>query len=409
MRGMPRYELSNKTSHKFWDITLAGAAFTVTFGKIGATGQTQIKQFPSDAAARSAYAKLIAEKTKKGYTEVGGKRKASKPATVKPAGLDGPLAAHQRTYDGSNAEAFRWERGSIRAARLSHSTYTNPDFHDGLAKVLDLLLAHPSGQALAELSLGFDGDPTDGDLQAVIDVLAKRAPATLRELAFGDFTFSGGYHLRGPKAAGVPRVPVWYSVGDLSKLWKATPALERLIVTANSKAFGAKAKLGSLRLPALRWLEIRSGGLPKASVKAIATAKLPKLEHLEVWLGAAEYGGDASIADVKTLLARRDLPELRHLGLRNAELADLLPEAIARSPLLPELTTLDLSLGCLTDEGAAKLAKHRAAFAHLAVLDVSRNYLSKSGIAALRGCANKLVSTGQRVAHDEPRHPAVAE
>ncbi len=219
MRGMPRYELSNKTSHKFWDITLAGTAFTVTFGKIGATGQTQIEQFPSGAAARSAYAKLIAEKTKKGYTEVGGKRKASKPTKAKPAnpaGLDGPLAAHQRTYDGSNAEAFRWEHGAIRGARLSHSTYTNPDFHDGLAKVLDLLLAHPSGQTLAELSLGFDGDPTDSDLQAVIDVLVKRAPATLRALAFGDFEFADGYHLRGPKTTGVPRVPVWYSVGDLS-------------------------------------------------------------------------------------------------------------------------------------------------------------------------------------------------
>jgi predicted DNA-binding WGR domain protein len=69
---MPRYELSDGSSNKFWDIQLSGKAFTVTFGKIGANGQTQRKTFKTDAEARTAHDKLVAEKTKKGYVLVGG-------------------------------------------------------------------------------------------------------------------------------------------------------------------------------------------------------------------------------------------------------------------------------------------------------------------------------------------------
>jgi predicted DNA-binding WGR domain protein len=69
---MPRYEFSEGTSNKFWEINLSGKSFTTTYGKIGTSGQTTIKQWKSEAEAKKEYDKLINEKTKKGYELVSG-------------------------------------------------------------------------------------------------------------------------------------------------------------------------------------------------------------------------------------------------------------------------------------------------------------------------------------------------
>jgi predicted DNA-binding WGR domain protein len=64
---MPRYEFSEGSSNKFWQIDLSGKSFTTTYGKIGTSGQTTVKSYKTDAEAKKEYDKLIAEKTKKGY------------------------------------------------------------------------------------------------------------------------------------------------------------------------------------------------------------------------------------------------------------------------------------------------------------------------------------------------------
>jgi predicted DNA-binding WGR domain protein len=69
---MPRYEFSEGSSNKFWEINLSGKSFTTTYGKIGTSGQTTIKQWKSEAEAKKEYDKLIAEKVKKGYQPAGG-------------------------------------------------------------------------------------------------------------------------------------------------------------------------------------------------------------------------------------------------------------------------------------------------------------------------------------------------
>ena len=74
---MPRYEFSEGSSNKFWEINLSGKAFTTTYGKIGTAGQTSIKTWKDNAEAKKEYDKLVAEKTKKGYTLAGGNGKAA--------------------------------------------------------------------------------------------------------------------------------------------------------------------------------------------------------------------------------------------------------------------------------------------------------------------------------------------
>jgi predicted DNA-binding WGR domain protein len=68
---MRRFELVEGTSSKFWEIALEGTGFTVRFGRIGTAGQTQQKDFPTAEKAKTEHDKLVAEKVKKGYSEVG--------------------------------------------------------------------------------------------------------------------------------------------------------------------------------------------------------------------------------------------------------------------------------------------------------------------------------------------------
>jgi uncharacterized protein (TIGR02996 family) len=110
---MPRYELSDGTSNKFWEIELSGKRFTCRFGKIGANGQTQIKDHATPAAALAAYEKLIAEKTKKGYALAGGgKKSAARPTAAKTATKGKPPAASSSgqyfEFKGGGSNKF-WE------------------------------------------------------------------------------------------------------------------------------------------------------------------------------------------------------------------------------------------------------------------------------------------------------------
>jgi hypothetical protein len=303
----------------------------------------------------------------------------------------GPLAEHTRTHDGNGREAFTWRFGFIHAAKLSHSRHAGEDFAGSMAEVLEMLLRHPSGRFVTELVFGFNNDPSEDPLDDLIRILARKAPATIRKLHFGDFEYPDETEIS------------WYRVGKLGKLWKAVPRLQSLIVQ------GGEFELGAIELPELVRAEFRTGGLSGASAKAIASAAWPRIEHLEVWYGDDNYGGTATLADAEALLARADLPRLTSLGLRNTSFTDDLCRALATSRLVPQLTRLDLSMGIMTDAGAQLFAARKAAFRHLAELDVSDNYLSEAGLAALRGVARSVVSTAQRDDDLEYRHPAVGE
>lgn len=71
---MRRFEFVEGGSAKFWEVEVGGAGgneLTVRYGRLGAAGQTQLKTFADAAGAEAEQAKLIREKTKKGYSEVG--------------------------------------------------------------------------------------------------------------------------------------------------------------------------------------------------------------------------------------------------------------------------------------------------------------------------------------------------
>ena len=63
------FQCTEDGASKFWEIWLAGADLTTSWGKIGTNGQEKTKSFATPAKAKTEYDKLIAEKTGKGYEE----------------------------------------------------------------------------------------------------------------------------------------------------------------------------------------------------------------------------------------------------------------------------------------------------------------------------------------------------
>lgn len=65
-----RFEYTDDRSNKFWEVEVNDSDVTVTFGRIGAAGQTQTKSFDTHAEAERHAEKMIASKLGKGYEEV---------------------------------------------------------------------------------------------------------------------------------------------------------------------------------------------------------------------------------------------------------------------------------------------------------------------------------------------------
>lgn len=87
---MRTFQYSDAKSHKFWNIEVSGSSFTVSYGKVGASGQTQTKSFASAEKAQAEADKLIREKVKKGYIETTPRAAVSKAEAFERALLDDP-------------------------------------------------------------------------------------------------------------------------------------------------------------------------------------------------------------------------------------------------------------------------------------------------------------------------------
>jgi hypothetical protein len=171
----------------------------------------------------------------------------------------------------------------------------------------------------------------------------------------------------------------WIVQSDLSPLLVAYPELEHLRLRGTGElSFG-----GRLAHPKLKTLTIETGGLPPRVFAEVMASQLPALESLELWLGTPGYGGDVAVKDLHELFSGNLFPALKHLGLRDSEIADEIAAALPSAPILTRLDSLDLSLGTLSDVGGQALLKNPA-LQRLQRLDLHRHYLSDKIMAALR-------------------------
>ncbi|RAY10881.1 leucine-rich repeat domain-containing protein [Actinomadura craniellae] len=196
----------------------------------------------------------------------------------------------------------------------------------------------------------------------------------------------------------------WIMQTDVTPLLAAFPLLERFEVRG-----GSELELSPVKSTALRVLRMETGGLPREVVRAVGESDLPNLEHLELWLGVAEYGGDATVADLAPILAGERLPSLRYLGLEDSEIQDEIATAVAGAPVVARLETLSLPMGTLGDEGAEALLSGQP-LTHLKKLDLSHHFLSDEMTQRIRAALPgvEIDLRGAQV-EDEWRYVAVSE
>jgi hypothetical protein len=231
--------------------------------------------------------------------------------------------------------------------------------------MFEAFLASPAASVTTALVLGAWGYAAINHAPVeAVRAAAPRLPA-LRHLFFGDMT-SEECEIS------------WIKQGDVSALLEAYPDLRTLRVRGTDSLV-----VRPVRHASLRELAFESGGLPGAVVRAVGECDLPALSHLELWLGTDNYGGDATVEDLAPVLSGARLPALTHLGLRDAEIADLVAAALAGAPVVARLRTLDLSLGILSDVGATALLAGQP-LTHLRRLDLHHHYLSEPVMARLK-------------------------
>ena len=71
---MRTFVFTDDKSNKFWNIDLRATAFTVTFGKVGTKGQTQVKDFPDEATAQQGLRQARRREARQGLRRDDGRR-----------------------------------------------------------------------------------------------------------------------------------------------------------------------------------------------------------------------------------------------------------------------------------------------------------------------------------------------
>ncbi len=443
-----RFEFVEDGSSKFWEIELEGETFTARWGKIGTSGQSKTQEFDSPKEARAAAEKLINEKLKKGYEEVGGGDDAEGDgdgggdfqwnADCEAAILKNPedpkaylvyadwlqshdnpvgeliALQHAKKENSDQAKAIieenfeawfgeaaaeaheaedldlTWRWGFIDSVWCGHQGY---DSSSDAPEVLNRVLSSPLARFVRSVTLGLT-DYEDGEPQAqnLVDVLVKRAPQALQRLEVADFEYPDDTEMS------------WAHPGDMKSVWKAMPGLREVVFR------GGNLEVGKIDAPELKSFTIETGGLSKENVENILGAKWPKLETLKIWLGQENYGFESSLDDFKPLFDAKGLGSVKHLGIMNSEFADELIPALAKSKILKQLETLDLSLGTLTTDGAKALKEHLGAFKHLQSLNLKENLLDEEGIALVKTLGLNIIDAeDQRDFDPEYRYSAVGE
>lgn len=170
----------------------------------------------------------------------------------------------------------------------------------------------------------------------------------------------------------------WIQQSDLSPLFNAFPDLEWLGARG-----GDGLSFGSPKHAKLKHLVAETGGMDGRVVRALGSADLPSLEHLELYLGTEHYGGTTMFDDLRPILSGTLFPSLKYLGLRDFDRADELAREVALAPILSRLETLDLSLGTLGDEGAQALLDSPLV-PRLKKLDVHYHFCSEAMVKRLK-------------------------
>lgn len=264
--------------------------------------------------------------------------------------------------------------------------YEEYDDGKGVEDLLKKILDDPDLPDLKELVIGSWGNAWEDDCQELIDGIVKNAErfSNIESLFFGDM----GYE---------DCEVSWIIQGDYSKLWDALPQLKEFTVKGSMDL-----DLGKINHENLESLTVICGGLPVSVIESVQNARLPKLKKLMLYIGSDEYGFDGDVDAIKELLAESDFPELTYLGITNSEIQDELIEVVLNSKYMGQISTLDLSMGTLTDKGGSLLLEKIPEWKNIKKLDLHYHFLSDEMAEKLEGLPIEVdVSEGNGLCEDE--------
>ena len=433
---MRQFTYSDAKSHKFWNIELRGTSFTVTYGRVGAKGQTQTKTFPTEEKARAAHDKLVQEKLAKGYVEVGGGPAAggSMRAALEAALVTDPddLASHaayadwlaeqgdprgefiqvQLALEDPNKSAAERKKLQQREKKLLdqhardwlgdlapflldqqdvHHSWVDAGkgYHFQFARgwvetlhVFELSTAfaeafnrNPLFRLLRNLSIRAGG--ADGSDDPDLPALASPHLTHLRRLQLGPDP-DDQCHMNGEAA---------------DALIEKVPRLEELRLFAHRVNL---ERVFALPLPYLHTLFVYHMHAYPLEILA-ANKTLRNLRHLSLWPHMLEPDDEdpyITAASCRALVSSPNLPALTCLELYGSALGDAGCEALVRSGILKRLKVLDISRGTVTDAGAAVLVACPD-LRRLERLGIDQNHLTAAGIAALQAAYPKVEAGSQ--------------
>lgn len=268
------------------------------------------------------------------------------------------------------------------------------DDDQSMPELIEEFLAKIDKTRLDALIIGLWGEAYETSAGSILETLIAHAPElpNLRALFIGDMTFE-------------ECEISWINQADYTELLNAMPQLQVLKIRGSQQlAFAPLQHAG------LTQLIIECGGLPSGIAGSLASSTLPALTHLELWLGTEDYGFDGDVALYQRMLAGLQAPNLRYLGLRDAQLADEVAVWLAAEPRIASLETLDLSLGVIGDTGAEALfaSPH---VRQLDLLDLSHHYISEEWQQKLRTLPLEVVLDDPQEEDEdyEGRYVAVGE
>ncbi len=211
------------------------------------------------------------------------------------------------------------------------------------SEVFAQLLALPGASELQALIVGcWEGGAEGESSESVIEALvsAREQLPNLKHLFIGEML---------QEECEVS----WINQSDISPIFLAYPKLLTLRVRGSQGL-----SLGRPVHENLRNLIIEGGGMPGELVSEVTSARLPNLVHLELWLGDDGYGRSVRQEELQPILDGGLFPKLKYLGLRNDSDIDTTVTWLQGAKLLDQLSVLDISLGTLSDLGAAALLEN---------------------------------------------------
>ncbi|MEJ7596713.1 MAG: TIGR02996 domain-containing protein [Kofleriaceae bacterium] len=423
---------SKDKAHESFQIVLDGKSITTTIAQPFTSGKPKKQTLATPDKAKARFDQLVADKRAEGYRVLGEidppqvavARNEELEAAIRedrddPApylvyadwlqGQGSPIGemlvyaqrkkpkqalaiAHKLGLPLKELATFGWKHGLWQWLRLENEIDWNDARWDPVPFARSLF-SSPLCVALEELRIGilrwdFNDQP------AVLAEAGKYGWAKdLQRLHLGDVQSVDMDH---------------HTIGDVGKvITKHFPNLISLKLHSGSQSWrgsGETFGVAGLELPRLEELVVETCAMNGKRMKALAMAKLPALEKLELWFGARDREGTARIADVVPVLDGKQFPKLRHLGLRNTELVTDIIRLLPDRKVAKQIVSLDLSMSIMTDEDAAELAAEAGKFSALETLDVSENYITAAGARVLKAAFKGVKidhSSGKEIDEDD--------